>query len=116
MLNHGRNMLEYILSDIVPEHGHLSRVYHTTLTITELAPGYPSTLITTLTGNSRKNEEYTADLTEGLETSRPFASTETSIVYATATITGQGMVYPSTLTITFTGKIPAIPGVQADLC
>jgi hypothetical protein len=27
MLNHGMIMLKYILSDIVPKHGHLSHVY-----------------------------------------------------------------------------------------
>jgi hypothetical protein len=92
-----------------------SRVYKT-FTITEIAPGNASTFTTTLTGNPRKNEEYSADLTNGLETSRPFASTETSTVYATATTTEQGSAMPLTLTITLTGKFPAIPGVQADIC
>jgi hypothetical protein len=77
---------------------------YTTFTTTEIAPGYPSTLTTTLTGKFYKSEEFSADLTDGLETSTPFASTQTTIVYATATITELGSAFPTTLTTTLTGN------------
>jgi hypothetical protein len=77
---------------------------YTTFTTTEIAPGYPSTLATTLTGKFYKIEEFSADLTDGLETSTVFASTQTTIVYATATTTEIASAFPTTLTNTLTGN------------
>lgn len=91
-----------------PNNTAISLVY-TTFTETEIASGYPSTLTTTVTGNFRQIEDFDANLTNGLETSRPFASTEISIVYATATITEIGSAIPTTLTTTLTQTASAYP-------